>query len=77
VFLLTTSYLGAGWKEAAQGETLGSNSYSSCSYGSNDTRHCSDGQCSNGGTAYLRSLATSAVRVSVGMAVFLELEMVH
>jgi hypothetical protein len=46
-------------------------------HGGNDARHCSYDQCSDGGTAYLRTLATSALRVGVGMAVLLVVEMVH
>jgi hypothetical protein len=49
----------------------------SCNYGGHDARHCSYGQCPDGGTAYLRTLATSALRVGVGMAVLLVVEMVH
>jgi hypothetical protein len=72
----STLYLGAGWKEEAYSEALGRNSRGSRNYGSNDARYCSYGQCSDARSAYLRTMATSAVRVGDGMAVYLELEVV-
>jgi hypothetical protein len=74
---LSTLYLGAGRKEVVKGEALGRNSRGCRDHGGNDARHCSYGQYSNGGTAYLWALATSAVRVGVRMAVLLVVEMVH
>ena len=72
----STLYLGAGWKEVAYGETLGRNYRGSRDHGGNDARYCSYGQCSDARTAYLWTLATGAVRVGVGMAVLLVVEMV-
>ena len=73
----STLYLGEGRKEVAEGEALSRNSRGSGNHGANDARYCSYGQCSDARTAYLWTLATSAVRVGVGMAVFLVVEMVH
>ena len=61
----------------AYGEALGRDSRRSRHHGGNDARHCSYGQCSNAGSANLRTLATSAVRLGVRMAVLLVVEMVH
>lgn len=72
-----TLRLGAGGKEVAYGEALGSNSHGSRNHGDSDARHCSYGQCSNAGSTNLRTLATSEARLGVGMAVFLVVEMVH
>ena len=72
-----TLYLGVGWKEVEYGEALDRNSRGSRNHGGNDARHCSYGQCSSAGSTDVRTLATSAVRVGVGMAVLLVVEMVH
>ena len=72
-----TLFLGVGGKEVVYGEALGRDSCGRRDHGGIDARHCSYGQCSNAGSADLRTLATSAVRVGFTMAVLLVVEMVH
>ena len=73
----STPYLGEGRKEVAYGEALGRNSCGSGNHGGYDGGRLPGGQCPDDAwTANLRTLATSALRVGVGMAVYLELEVV-
>jgi hypothetical protein len=89
----STSYVGAGWRrtEGAYGEALGRNSRGRGNHGGNadgrslnpagrheGSRSHVAGSCPDDGrAANVRTLATSAVRVGVGMAVLLVVEMVH